>query len=317
MTLHPGRTARTYIAVLGTLVVLSACGRSGTSAPAPITTNPFNTGTGTGTGTQTGTISTPLPPITGGGGQQNPPPDTSTPQNFTCTISLMGGTPTAVQPPGTPVQVQYLLAISPTVTSVVQPQISTVPANALSVTQLVPNGSQVTVTGNFIAAGSIVVKSTVNISGQMVNCQTTTQVTQGVPSTVLVYRFDRISPPDIFYATSASGPVNFRPAGAMFRVFSQAPSGAYCPAIPLNQCMLPRAPQPVTFLSQAAGCGGYPVVAQLGFSCSSQVQGTTPLYRMTNNIDFRYFATASVSDVQALLAQGWRYEGIIGYVPLQ
>lgn len=331
MIRHQGSLKTRFLktAFFSCLLLLGACARNYPTAPTTLNQNdPTNNGTGS-----TGTITTPPPPsITttnpvcgnavceSGETASSCASDCGTPvapQTFTCTLAQSGGSPVATQAPQTPVPVQYLLSISPAVsTTLPQPTLATTPANAFTTSSVVVSGSTAVISGNFTVAGSITLAASLTISGQVVGCNKVITVTQAVTPTIVVSRFDRSSPPDIFYGTSNTGPAGYQLAGSMFKVFTQPPPASKCTSIPLNQCLLPRSPAAVTFLTQVANCGGYPTVSNVGYTCSTNVSGTTPLYRLTNNIDHRYFVTASFNDVSVLTNQGWIYEGIVGYAPV-
>lgn len=255
------------------------------------------------------------------------PSDCSNPTPPSCTITFAGGSPVVSTPAS---NVSYLISLAPSTAVSAAPTISTTPASALQVTSVTPaSGSGTTsnswsVSGSFVAAGTIEVKASTTVSGTAINCQVTTVVTTAVIPTALVYRFDRANPPDILYQLSPTPPAGYTVSWIgstpipMFKVYTQPPPASKCTSIPLNQCKLQRSSTlQSSFLTQVECSPTYINVSRLGYSCFNPVSGTVKLQRLTNNIDGRFYSTAAESEIPGLELQGWINQGVIGYVPLQ
>jgi hypothetical protein len=59
---------------------------------------------------------------------------------------------------------------------------------------------------------------------------------------------------------------------------------------------------------------GYHDMGTVGYVESSQVAGTQPLYRMVRPDGSAHFYTTSATERAQFVAQGWKDEGIAGYI---
>jgi hypothetical protein len=59
---------------------------------------------------------------------------------------------------------------------------------------------------------------------------------------------------------------------------------------------------------------GYRDGGQLGYVASSQMAGTQPLHRLVNSDGSAHFFTTSANEIPQFQAQGWKEEGITGYI---
>lgn len=336
MRLH--RDTRTELQTIALLALFSlalgGCGRS-------YSTSSFE-GSNTNTNTNPNTNTTPPPPPPpppppGPNCATNPnDPGCQTPApTLTCTIALVSGaavqsTPQAPQPPA-----QYLVSIQPAPTANFTPTITSTPSGAFVVGTVTPNVATTTVAGTFSVSGAVKIQASTTIGTSTAICSVDTQVSAAATPKVGVYRFDRMSPPDIFYTASATpaptSPISgYNPtcmAGVtdcpMFYAWTQAPTTAECsnPA-PLYQCLYTYTSPPymqVHLLAQSS-CNGLPQVSQVGTICLSQGSNPNTLYRFQRPVayDGRFYETTDYSEFNrqgGLQSQGWVLSGTLGYTP--
>src|SRR5262249_40419699 len=113
---------------------------------------------------------------------------------------------------------------------------------------------------------------------------------------------------DYLYSTnSGEGGASFQLQETAFSVF---PSAQACDR-PLYRCRYAGG----HFLSNQATCEGFASEGRLGYVCKDSSATTQTLYPLLNGSG-AHTVVVQWSEAQALIAQGWKYESVLGYAPV-
>jgi hypothetical protein len=179
--------------------------------------------------------------------------------------------------------------------------------------QITGGGGAVTTTGLFVAPSynEVDTVQAMDSTGQISTAVITVNSNFGAfSSETPVYQFISQYTGEHYYSTSAAEGTGYGYTyqGAAFMVVTSSNMTGF---IGLYRCVIPGG---FHFLSADPNCEGESLELQLGYIYSTQVSGTTPLYRYYLSSNGDYLTTI---DSVGATAAGYSYLGIIGYVPTQ